>query len=416
MLTAYLDLGEQKSKSGAKKLEAPTPDPSPWYWEHGTRPPHSIPSCWVPASQTRCAPTTTIQMFNAPANMSLAIPLSPAAESDPPSSLEAVSPRSIIEADSEPSDGAESCNTSTKSVNQSIFDFVRENGRTYHRYQAGSYMFPNDQLENERLDLQYEIIKVLFKGRNFYAPLKDPKKIMDIGTGTGKWAIEMGNQFPNCEVTGTDLSPIQPEWVPNNVKFVIDDANEEDWMINPNSHDYIHTRILHGCFEDFREIIKKSFRYLKPGGFMESQEYMPTVYCDDGTMDSSYAFAEWTATQDKAAMILGRPLRIANKLKRWYEQAGFVDVHEEIYKLPVNSWPKDPQFKMLGRFTESNWLDGLQAFSLQMFQKGLGWTKDEIEVYLVHVRKAISDRNVHAYHKIYVVWGRKPEEGEASTS
>jgi hypothetical protein len=26
---------------------------------------------------------------------------------------------------------------STKSVNQSIFDFVRENGRTYHRYQAG---------------------------------------------------------------------------------------------------------------------------------------------------------------------------------------------------------------------------------------------------------------------------------------
>ena len=171
-------------------------------------------------------------------------------------------------------------------------------------------------------------------------------------------------------------------------------------MIAPNSHDYIHTRILLGCFEDFREIIKKSFRYLKPGGFMESQEYMPTVYCDDGTMDSSYAFAEWTATQDKAAMILGRPLRIANKLKRWYEQAGFVDVHEEIYKLPVNSWPKDPQFKMLGRFTESNLLDGLQAFSLQMFQKGLGWTKDEIEVYLVHVRKAISDRNVHAYHKM----------------
>ena len=93
------DLGEPKSKSGAKKLEAPTPDPSPWYWEHGTRPPHSIPSCWVPASQTRCAPTTTIQKFNAPADMSLAIPLSPAAESDPPSSLEAVSPRSIIEAD-----------------------------------------------------------------------------------------------------------------------------------------------------------------------------------------------------------------------------------------------------------------------------------------------------------------------------
>jgi len=169
-------------------------------------------------------------------------------------------------------------------------------------------------------------------------------------------------------------------------------------MLDPM--DYIHTRVLLGCFEDFREIIAKSFRYLKPGGWMESQEYMPTVYCDDGTMSQDYAFAEWTQTQDRAAMTLARPLRIANKLKRWYEQAGFVDVHEEVFKLPINSWPKDPQFKMLGRFNETNLLDGLQAFSLQMFQKGLGWTKDEIEVYLVHVRKALSDRNVHAYHKM----------------
>lgn len=176
--------------------------------------------------------------------------------------------------------------------------------------------------------------------------------------------------------------------------------------------DYVHTRILLGSFEDFRVIIKKSFANLKPGGWMESQEWMPTVYCDDGTMGPDYGFAEWTQTQDKAAMNLGRPLRIANKLKRWYEQAGFVDVHEEMFKLPINSWPKDPQMKMLGRFNETNLLDGLQAFSLQLFQKGLGWTKDEIEVYLVHVRKALSDRNVHAYHKIYVVWGRKPEENE----
>ncbi|PSN62667.1 S-adenosyl-L-methionine-dependent methyltransferase [Corynespora cassiicola Philippines] len=345
--------------------------------------------------------------------MSLTIPVLPR-ETSPPSSVEALSPRSIIEADSDPSDGPSearnSCGTSTKSVNQSIFDYVRENGRTYHRYQAGSYPFPNDAYENERLDLQYEILKVLFKGRNFFAPLKDPKRILDIGTGTGKWAIEMGNTFPNAEVTGTDLSPIQPEWVPNNVKFVIDDANEEDWMLDPM--DYIHTRILLGCFEDFREIIQKSFRYLKPGGWLESHEYMPTVYCDDGTMGPDFGFSDWTQTQDKAAMNLGKPLRIANKLKRWYEQAGFVDVHEEVFKLPINSWPKDPQWKMLGRFNETNLLDGLQAFSLQLFQKGLEWTKDEIEVYLVNVRKAISDRNVHAYHKIYVVWGRKPGENE----
>jgi ubiquinone/menaquinone biosynthesis C-methylase UbiE len=42
------------------------------------------------------------------------------------------------------------------------------------------------------MDLHYEIIKVLFKGRSYFAPLDDPRRILDVGTGTGKWAIEMG--------------------------------------------------------------------------------------------------------------------------------------------------------------------------------------------------------------------------------
>ena len=52
---------------------------------------------------------------------------------------------------------------------------------------------------------------------------------------------------------------------------------------------------------------------------------------------------------DEASMRVGRPLRIANKLKRWYKEAGFVDVHEEVFKLPCNPWPKDPHLKDLGR-------------------------------------------------------------------
>ncbi|KAK5294399.1 hypothetical protein LTR16_001399, partial [Cryomyces antarcticus] len=99
----------------------------------------------------------------------------------------------IIEADPEPSEeyDAGSFCTSTKSVSQSIFDYVKENGRSYHRYRHGSYLFPNDEIENDRLDLQYEILKMLFEGRAYFAPLKNPKKILDIGTGTGIWPIEM---------------------------------------------------------------------------------------------------------------------------------------------------------------------------------------------------------------------------------
>ncbi|KAL9075427.1 MAG: hypothetical protein Q9157_004006 [Trypethelium eluteriae] len=321
----------------------------------------------------------------------------------PPSPADGTRSVSILEADSDPDrSGLESLDT-TKSLTDSIYNYIEENGRTYHRYKEGSYVYPNDESEKERLDLQYELLKILFDYKDFFAPLSDPQRILDVGTGTGGWVID---------VTGIDLSPIQPDWVPDNVHFVIDDACEEDWMVEPSSYDLIHTRMMLGSFEDFRDIIARGFKYTKPGGWMESQDLMPTVCCDDGTMAPDHPLSKWTKLNDEAQMRMQRPVRIGNKLKRWFQQAGFVDVQEKVFKLPINPWTKDEKLKIVGRFHEASMVDGIQGFSLAPFSRALGWTKEEIEVYLIDVRKSISDRNVHCYHKVYVVWGRKPYPGE----
>jgi cyclopropane fatty-acyl-phospholipid synthase-like methyltransferase len=44
--------------------------------------------------------------------------------------------------------------------------------------------------------------------------LEEPHNILDVGTGTGIWAIEAGDLYPSAAVTGVDLSPIQPNWMP----------------------------------------------------------------------------------------------------------------------------------------------------------------------------------------------------------
>lgn len=243
-----------------------------------------------------------------------------------------------------------------------------------------AYFFPNDPSEMDRLNFQYEILKYAFSDKNYFAPLKDPKSILDIGTGTGQWAIEMGDEFPNAIVQGTDLSPIQPSTVPENVHFFIDDASEPDWVVPPNSFDYIHTRVLLGSFTDFKEIVARAFHYLKPGGHFESQEIMSTPYCDDGTMPENWTFKEWMSTLDEAAMQADRPLRIASRLKRWYQEAGFVDVQEKVFRMPINSWPRDRHLKVLGRMSQDNWLAALQAVTLAPFTRTLSWSKDEIEV------------------------------------
>lgn len=54
--------------------------------------------------------------------------------------------------------------------------------------------------------------------------LEDPTRILDVGTGTGEWAIGMAEKFPECEVIGLDISAIQPTAVPYNVFFEIDDC------------------------------------------------------------------------------------------------------------------------------------------------------------------------------------------------
>ena len=53
--------------------------------------------------------------------------------------------------------------------------------------------------------MYHEIVLLLLRGRLHIAPLQDPQRILDVGTGTGKWAIEMADSYPNCKVIGTDL-------------------------------------------------------------------------------------------------------------------------------------------------------------------------------------------------------------------
>lgn len=226
----------------------------------------------------------------------------------------------------------------------------------------------------------------------------------------------MGDAFPDATIEGTDLSPIQPTAVPDNVHFIIDDAEEDDWVVPFNHYDYIHTRALLGCFKDFKSIITHAFRHIKPGGYMESQEMHFTPYCDDGTMPADWPFNDWCQRMHRASMEVGRPLRIANKLKRWYTEAGFEDVQERVFKIPVGVWARDPSLKALGKWWRVNIREGLQGFTLGYFTRVFNWTPDEVEVYLVDVRNSLDDRTVHAYHNVHVVWGRKPDDPDAKTS
>lgn len=98
----------------------------------------------------------------------------------------------IIEAGDSEDAGYESDGDSrvSTSISSSVRDFAFEHGRRYHKFREGTYQFPNDESEQEREDMKHAMIVNLCGGKLLYAPTKNPQSIIDIGTGTGIWAMD----------------------------------------------------------------------------------------------------------------------------------------------------------------------------------------------------------------------------------
>lgn len=118
--------------------------------------------------------------------------------------------------------------TYVSSIASDVLRGVEENGRIYASYGKYMYGIPIDEHEQQRNDFQHAKFLLLLDGRLHLAPIKTPQKILDVGTGSGIWAIDMADRYPSAQVTGMDIAAVQPHWVPPNCHFEIDDA-EEDW-------------------------------------------------------------------------------------------------------------------------------------------------------------------------------------------
>lgn len=197
--------------------------------------------------------------------------------------------------------------------------------------------------------------------------------------------------------------------VPANVKFEMDDA-EEEWTFQ-EKFDFIHVRYMAAAIVDWSKLMRQAFDFTVPAGWAEFQDFDLQYYSDDGSLTENMSLSKWLKMLLDASKKSHREPCPGPQLERGLIDAGFTNVVSRRMRLPIGLWPKDKHLvrvvkiilcqadtvqKVLGCWNLVQIEDGLEGFSLRLLTQVLGWDPAEVQVLLAKVRKDLRNPKIHA--------------------
>ncbi|RAR16253.1 S-adenosyl-L-methionine-dependent methyltransferase [Stemphylium lycopersici] len=384
----------------------------------------SDPPSYMSKYDAAVAPEAESSSSSAPAETPTAsvdptVPAAPTPQTELPSettegpaaSAQQINPHVSVDDETDDTDSAlgdDDAISDTTSIASTIHRGRFENGRRYHKYREGEndYWGPNDDVQNDQLDIAHHMFLILLGQKLHLAPIQDPQRILDLGCGTGIWCMDMADEHPSAEILGVDLSPIQPTFTPPNCKFEIDDVTLPWTYSRP--FDFINIRSLYGSIHSWPALYAQAYQYLTPGGYLHDVEMSIQFKSDDGSLTPDHVLSQWSDIFHEASKRFGKSFYEVWNLSTYIRDAGFVDVTERVYKVPVNSWPADPHMKELGRWNLLHITQGAEGWGLYLLTKVMGWSVDEAQVFFAKFRNGVKEKKVHAYFEVVVIHARKP--------
>jgi hypothetical protein len=182
--------------------------------------------------------------------------------------------------------------------------------------------------------------------------------------------------------------------VPPYCRFEVNDA-EDDWLYK-EKFDYIHGRLLCTCFRDTAVVFQKAFDSCTPGGYFEMFDFSARFQAIDDSLKGT-ALQKFSDMMIEGTARFGKDLTHAPRYKSYMAAAGFVDIVERQFQWPLNTWPEGKYFKTLGQWFNQDMRDGLSGMAMATFTRGLKMSREEVEVFLIDVRKDLNNKKIHAY-------------------
>ncbi|KDN70474.1 putative methyltransferase domain-containing protein [Colletotrichum sublineola] len=289
--------------------------------------------------------------------------------------------------------------SSTASLRSSIVRAREENGRIYHGYKDGKYVLPTDQSISRTGS--WTLGAALGYGQSILVCSNDKSLVLIL--------TPAGEEHPESEVVGIDLSPVQPGFTPPNVHYEIDDL-EEEWSFS-RKFDYVHSMMMTGAFKDWHNFHRQAFENLNSGGWLEIQDIDFPMKCDDGTILADCDLGRWNELMMEAGRRSGFLLDTCGRAAEMMTSVGFVDIVRIQFKWPINQWPRDVKHKTLGLWTEANFSVGLESMTLALFTRFMGWKKEEVWDFSARVIAEWRDIRRHGYFDVRVYQARVARDG-----
>ncbi|KAF7295427.1 S-adenosyl-L-methionine-dependent methyltransferase [Mycena indigotica] len=212
--------------------------------------------------------------------------------------------------------------------------------RHFHQWTGSSYPLPADAREKERLQLQHDAVKHMYEDRIILAPVEfnEEAKVLDIGTGSGTWAVELATNTPYIEITAIDIEAgCLPPVLPENVKFQLGTVLElpKKW---DNRFSLVHQRCLLLGLEREKWLValKEIYRVLQPGGWVQLGEpkLWPRDYKDYDRPCTEKLATILRAVADSKNFYAD----CAEDLGRMLQAVGFTNIKGEIRRQGIGAW------------------------------------------------------------------------------
>ncbi|ORX54392.1 S-adenosyl-L-methionine-dependent methyltransferase [Hesseltinella vesiculosa] len=258
-----------------------------------------------------------------------------------------------------------------------------------------------DYKEFDRWQREHYLLKSARKANAWASINTDTGSVViDAGTGTGIWALEMATQYPRIQVLGLDRLLPQEQQRLDNLRFAECDVTQS-WPMSDHAVDFVHQRHMKGSIKEneWLALLTEMYRVLKPGGYVELVE---EDFWDHNAGPMQQAFGKFVEEQCQEN---GIDYNITEALASLLTDAGFTDLEKKTLDIPLGEWPSDPELKQFGFINQEAHRARLRNHR-DFIVKTWGISSDECDALSQEVMDEFEE--YHGFTRIHTFIAKKP--------